>query len=116
MIWMAALSKSAKIDLSLRNDTETVTAARLVVVHAEALLSQAALPAEVGRPSMRARLLSLLLHPTAAAHQARGRASFIVAETFLVYLLRQVAPRTPSGWSSYSAYWWSQLGGVWGLR
>ena len=66
---------------------------------------------------MRARLLSLLLHPTAPPlAQARGRASFIVAETFLVYLLRQVAPRTPSGWSSYSAYWWSQLGGVWGLR
>ena len=42
---------------------------------------------------MRARLLSLLLHPTAATlAQARGRASFIVAETFLVYLLRQVAP------------------------
>jgi hypothetical protein len=35
MMQVAALSMSAKIDVSWRNDAETVTAARLAVVHTE---------------------------------------------------------------------------------
>ena len=48
---------------------------------------------------MRARLLSLLLHPTAPPLWLGlvVAASFIVAETFLVYLLRQVAPENTFG-------------------
>ncbi len=48
---------------------------------------------------MRARLLSLLLHPTAPPLWLGlvVAASFIVAETFLVYLLRQVAPANTFG-------------------
>jgi signal transduction histidine kinase len=82
----------------MRDEAEAVTANR-PVVDAVGSFCTRHFRAEGGRASMRARLVSLLLHPTAPP-VALGfvvAASLIVAESVLVYLLKQVAPGSAFG-------------------
>jgi hypothetical protein len=61
----------------------------------------------VAQAPIRARLVSLLLRPTAPplVLGLMVAASPLVAETLLGYLLSRVAPRKPWVWSTCSASW-----------
>jgi len=90
----AAWSKSAKIDVSLRHDEGVVTAAGLVSAMPGVTSARGTGGAEVGRAPVRVRLLSLLLRPRPPP-LALGLVvgvSLIVAETLVLYPLKQLAP------------------------
>jgi PAS domain S-box-containing protein len=94
MMQSAAWSKSAKIDVSLRHDEGVVTAAGLVSAMPGVTSARGTGGAEVGRAPVRVRLLSLLLRPRPPP-LALGLVvgvSLIVAETLVLYPLKQLAP------------------------
>jgi signal transduction histidine kinase len=99
MIRTAAWSKSARIDVSLRNTRKRSPLRGWWSFMPGAISARGCSDAEVGPAPIRAHLLSLLVRPTSPS-LALGlvvAASLIVAETLLGYLLGRVAPESALG-------------------